>query len=116
MAAGITASLSGAGVLMVTGTDNADQINFRQTNGAISIVGVDGSFSATRVTSIIVDLKGGDDTVSLNSSANGGNQTLAEEVTVKSGAGIDKVKLVGGSTVGFQRRGAFAGSECRRGG
>jgi Calpain family cysteine protease len=93
MAAGITASLSSVGVLTVNGTENADAINFRQIGGMISVAGVSGSFSATNVKSIVVNCKGGNDIVSLNSLTNGGNQTLAEEFTVNSGAGSDKVRL-----------------------
>ncbi len=104
MAAGITASLS-SGVLTVNGNDSDNAINFKQTSGKISIVGVSGSWAATKVNSIVVDLRGGNDTVSLNSLANGGKQALAEFVTVKAGAGNDKVRLVSGQEVNFSGTG-----------
>ena len=67
MAAGITASLTSGGVLNVMGTDSADQIQFKQVGKYLSIDGVSGSWTESKVKSIFVDLKGGDDYVSLAS-------------------------------------------------
>ena len=93
MAAGITASLTSGGVLNVIGTDSADQIQFKQVGKYLSINGVSGSWTETKVKSIFVDLKGGDDYVSLASLANGGNKALNEKITVKSGSGNEHVRL-----------------------
>ena len=101
MAASIMASLSATGVLTVTGTDAADQINFRQISNSISISGVGGTWTAAAVKSIVVDLKGGNDVVSFQSTANGGNQAIAETITVKSGAGQERVRLATGVDVNF---------------
>ena len=92
MAAGITASLQATGVLNVVGTAGADQFLFQQIGKQISINGVDGSWSAKAVKSIVIDLQAGDDFVSLNSLANGGTKALKEKVTVISGSGDDVVR------------------------
>jgi hypothetical protein len=93
LTAGITASLTAGGVLNVVGTDNADQIRFLQSGKNISIVGVNGFWSASQVQSIYVDGRGGDDFVSLNSFANGGNKAIKEHVTIIGGAGTDRVNV-----------------------
>ena len=96
----VTAALS-SGVLTVTGSDGADTVNFKQTSGKISIADVSGSWSATKVKSIVLNLKAGDDSVSLNSFANGGSQTLAENMTISGGLGNDVVHLANGKDVHF---------------
>ena len=93
MAAGITASLTSGGVLNVIGTDAADQFQFKQVGKNLSINGVSGTWTETKVKSIFVDLKGGDDYVSLASLANGGNKAFAEKFTIKSGSGNEQVRL-----------------------
>lgn len=105
MAAGITASLNSLGVLTITGTDGADQIRLKQSTGRISISGYTGSWLVTSVNSITIDLKGGDDYVSLDSIKNGGTQTLAEQVTVKSGAGRETVYVASGKQSTFSGAG-----------
>jgi hypothetical protein len=75
MAAGVLASLS-SGVLNLTGTNLADSIAIRQGSKKISIAGVSGSWSATKVMSIAVQLQGGNDYISLDSVANGGAKVL----------------------------------------
>lgn len=105
MAAGITASLNSLGMLTIGGTDAADQIRLRQSTGRISISGYTGSWLATSVNSISIDLKGGDDYVSLDSIRNGGTQTLAERVTVKSGAGTETVYVGSGKQSTFSGAG-----------
>ena len=87
-----TATLK-SGVLTVTGTNGNDNLRFAQVNGKIYISGVAGAFKASKVSSIVVRLQGGDDTVSLDSLANGGNQTLAKFVTIYSGTGNSTVLL-----------------------
>jgi hypothetical protein len=98
MAAGFTASLNAAGTLNVIGTSNADQINFVQKSGSISIVGRSGSWAAASVKLIVVDLKGGNDNVSFASVTNGGNQAIAEEIIVVAGAGTETVRAPSGGT------------------
>ncbi len=90
-----------SGVLTVTGTNGNDNLRFAQVNGKIYISGVTGSFNASKVSSIVVRLQSGDDTVSLNSLANGGNQALYEYVSVYSGAGNSSVRLANGHDVGM---------------
>src|SRR5262249_14214722 len=94
----VTAGLSG-GALTANGTTGADTINFKQVGSTISINGVSGSWSATKVKSIDVRLNGGNDSVSLNSFANGGTKALAEITTVRGGLGIDVVHLASGKDV-----------------
>jgi phage gp45-like len=96
----VTAGLSG-GVLTVNSNDAADAINFKQVGNTISINGVIGSWGAAKVKSINVNLNGGDDSVSLNSWANGGNAFLFENVTVRSGLGNEVVHLANGKNVNF---------------
>jgi hypothetical protein len=105
MAAGITAALHAGGVLTVTGTSGDDQIAFHQSGKLISINDVIGFWSASKVKSIIVDLGGGDDLVSLDSLANGGTQKLHEKVTVIAGAGNDRARLSSGEVVHFNQDG-----------
>jgi hypothetical protein len=89
------------GVLTITGTNAGDHIALRQTNGKIYIAGVSGSWTASKVTSIVINLQNGNDTVSLNSIANGGNQALNKAITVRSGAGNETVHLANGHDVDF---------------
>jgi hypothetical protein len=95
------AALNAAGVLNVWGTDGDDQLCFKQFGKEISIQGVVGSWSASKVKSIVVSLYAGNDYVSLDSFANGGNKQLNEKVTVYSGAGAEHVRLAGGHNVHF---------------
>jgi hypothetical protein len=97
----VTAGLSSSGVLTVTGSDGADTVNFKQTSDKISIGGLSGSWTASKVKSIVLNLKGGDDSVSLNSSANGGNQALAENVTINGSLGNNVAHLANGKDVHF---------------
>ena len=60
-----------------------------------------GSWSATNVKSIIVHLEDGNDTVSLDSIACGGNQALVKNVTITSGMGDKVIHLAGGHDVIF---------------
>lgn len=97
----VTASLSGAGVLTVTGSNSNDVVNFLQKNSRITIKDVSGSWTATEVKSIVVNLQGGDDVVSLASMANGGSEALSELVTINAGAGLERVRLNDGRDVYF---------------
>src|SRR5262249_39263215 len=95
----VTASLSSAGVLTVTGTSVDDSIRLKESGGKISISGIKGSWSAASVTAIVVNPQGGTDLISLDSIANGGTQVLQEKVTVNSGSGTDIVGLANGHSV-----------------
>ena len=86
-------------VLTVTGTNGNDNLKFYQVKGKIYISGVGGKFKASKVSSIVVRLQDGDDTVSLNSLANGGNQALAENITIYSQSGDNTVRLADGHDV-----------------
>ncbi len=90
-----------SGVLTVTGTNGNDSISFKQSSGKISILGVSGSWSVSKVTSIVVNLQDGNDNVSLDSLANGGNQLLKPAVTVNSGNGDEFARLANGNDVSF---------------
>jgi hypothetical protein len=101
----VTASLNSFGVLNVVGTSENEEVNFRQYNGMISVSGIGAAWAASRVNTILVDLKGGDDTVSLNSLAGGGNQKIAENVVIKSAIGTDTIRLVSGHVVSLSGAG-----------
>jgi hypothetical protein len=101
----VTASLNSFGVLNVVGTSGNEEVNFRQHNGMISVSGVGGTWAASRVNAILVDLKGGSDSVSLNSLANGGNQNPAENFVIKSAAGTDTIRLANGHDVALNGAG-----------
>src|SRR5204863_6110364 len=77
------------------------QFQFQRTSGYISISCVSGSWSSTNVKSIVVDLNGGNDYVSLDSFANGGTHSLSEIVTIHSGAGNERVRLLKSQDVYF---------------
>jgi hypothetical protein len=79
MMAVVTGALK-KGVLKITGTKYADTVNVAQTNGMIHIAGV-GTWSAGQVNSITIDLGKGNDTLSLNSLANGGTESLSKYIT-----------------------------------
>ena len=97
--ASYTTAVLKSGVLTVTGTLGNDNLKFAQVNGNIYITGVAGSFKASKVSSIVVRLQDGNDSVSLHSLANGGNQALLEYVTVYSMVGNDTVRLANGHDV-----------------
>lgn len=87
------------GVLTVTDTDGVDDLRFSQVDGMVSVSGVSGIFTASKVKSIAVWLQDGDDGVSLDSLSNDGNQALAKLVTIYSGAGSQTVRLADGHDV-----------------
>lgn len=95
----VSASLNSAGVLVVKGTKKADNVNFVQSGGMITVAGAKGSFAADRVYAISIDLGKGNDTVSFRSTANGGTQSLAENISFRTSSGIDTVKLADGHDV-----------------
>ncbi len=78
----VTGSLK-KGVLTVKGTKVADTVNFVQTAGIITISGVKGAWAADQVGSIVIDMEKGYDVISFDSLANGGTESLAENITVK---------------------------------
>ncbi len=87
---GTIAALNG-GVLKVYGTKNQDWINIQQSAGAISLVGLPGSWAATAVNSITIDAGAGNDVVNVWSESTGGSQALAESITITPSAGSDLV-------------------------
>lgn len=94
----ITATLD-AGVLSVFGTRKANEVDFRQDAGVITISGVQGAWSADQVNSIAINLGRGNDVVSFNSLANGGSESLAQSLNVTSSKGTDLVHLADGHDV-----------------
>ncbi len=81
------------GVLTVTGTNSDDSIKFLQGDGWLGIQGGTQWFSARTVSSIVVNLQGGDDTVSFDSLRNGCNQEITAALTVNAGAGTSTIRL-----------------------
>jgi hypothetical protein len=106
---GVTAALSAAGVLTVTGTSGTDHVSVLRTGNNVSVNGLTpvttggkhhkvtaappNTWTTTQVKSIVVDLKNGNDVISLDSLSNGGNQALGVPVIVKSGNNSDLVHL-----------------------
>jgi hypothetical protein len=80
----VTGTLSN-GALTIGGSSAAEQIFLNQYNGYIYLSGANKYFAASQVNSITIDLAKGNDTVSLDSYATGGNESLAENITIKSG-------------------------------
>ena len=112
----VLVSLSSAVFSRVTGTNAADNLLFRQTSGKISLSGVTGSWTATKVKSIVVYLQDGNDSVSLNSLATVATKLAGKAVTVYSVAGNDRVELADGRRLGLQRIGEYAPGLGRRDG
>jgi hypothetical protein len=114
---GVTAALSSAGVLTVTGTSGADQVSLARSGNNISVHGLTpitsggkhhkttaaapSTWTTSQVHSIVIDLKAGNDVVSLDSVSNGGNQALAVAVTVKPGSGKELIHLWSHHDVNF---------------
>ena len=105
MAASLTASLNvDDGVLLVEGTDSADQIQVRHSGGAVRIDGItitvtDGetttsaaSVARGQITKIAVTALGGNDLVRMHDTLQGGESAIPMEI--HGGAGNDS--LVGG--------------------
>lgn len=81
-ASGLTATLAGAGVLTVTGTDQADVITVRQVNNRLYVNGISGSYAVSQVKQIVVNAGGGNDTINLNSGATRGQQAIVRPATL----------------------------------
>lgn len=79
------------GVLRITGTEQADAILVRQTNGQISVSGVPGSISAAAVQRIEVYGLGGNDVIRLDSETIGGGQPILKPALVTGGFGNDMI-------------------------
>ena len=94
------------GVLTVRGTNGNDNLKFIQSNGWFGLQGGKiGWYSAATVTSVVINLRGGDDHVSLESLVNGGQQALTATFTINSGAGNETVHLANGEDVTFSGTG-----------
>jgi hypothetical protein len=87
MAAGAT--LAG-GVLRVVGTEAADVLSFKQASGKLSIIGIPTTFAASSVSRIVVEGRGGNDQILLNSEARKGQPILIPTL-LDGGAGDDKI-------------------------
>jgi Ca2+-binding RTX toxin-like protein len=85
-----TASLA-HGVLTIQGSEAADVIRVRQLNNQIRVDGVKGVWAAASVTKIVVNAKGGNDAVFLNSESLPNHQPLSAPCVVNAGAGNDLV-------------------------
>jgi hypothetical protein len=104
LAATYSASLSD-GILRISGSDASEKIFVRQIDGKISIKNLSGSWYASKVNCISVQLRGGDDYISFNSLANGGNRAIDEYACVRSGAGNERVRLGNSHDVYFSGMG-----------
>ena len=80
MMAGVTTAVLSGNQLQVTGTDGNDEISFYRSGKYIHIQGIEESWKASKVESIFVDSMGGDDVVSFDSLANGGDVLLEDVV------------------------------------
>jgi hypothetical protein len=84
-----TATLT-SGVLTVSGTEAADMLVFNQSAGRLSISGISNTFAASQVSKIVVDGKGGNDQILLNSEARG-SQPIQIPSVLHGGAGDDVI-------------------------
>lgn len=96
-----SAVLNGAGQLTVTGSENDDVIRLFQSGKNIYVQGVAGYWSASQVKSIRVNALGGEDYISFNSFANGGNKAIKEMSTVVGSNGTDRVHVGAANDVYF---------------
>ena len=79
-------------MLTITGTDGADTLNSEANERQDHDRRRHRSWYANKVTSLIILLQNGNDAVSLDSMANGGDQALSPPVTVVAGAGTHTVR------------------------
>ncbi|MCC7085411.1 MAG: hypothetical protein IT427_10430 [Pirellulales bacterium] len=105
LANGVTASMNSHGLLKIVGTNDDDRIFVRQSDGKISVKGISGHWSTSRISAVRVDLRGGDDYISLNSKANGGRQDITEIFRINSGGGQERVRLAGPIDIYFKGTG-----------
>jgi hypothetical protein len=82
-----TAAVLQAGILTITGSDQADNIVVTKTGTNLVVSGVRTTFAVSKVKSVVVNAGGGDDTVDLTA--------LTVKAKVSGGAGNDS--LIGGS-------------------
>ncbi len=99
-----TCALAGD-VLSVEGTDTAEVVEFRQTNNFISVTGCNNpiSVNASQVRQIVVNARGGDDTIRLDSLNLSGQQPITVPARVDGGGENDRIvggdgndRLIGG--------------------
>jgi len=91
MATGLTASLGDDGVLAITGTEQADNIIVRQIDDRISVDGLSDSHEVRKIERIVVDARGGDDTVNLDSGSVSGQEAIAIPAVIDGGSGNDVI-------------------------
>jgi hypothetical protein len=94
--------------LSVYGSAGDDVIKFFQSGKNIYIQGVVGAWSASKVKAIQVDSGAGNDYVSFNSWANGGNKTISEFATVLGGSGNERVHVGAANDMYFTGAGKYA--------
>lgn len=90
MAANITATLT-SGVLTVEGTDRNDAIVLRTVKDQITIDGLKTKFAAKTVNSVVINSLGGTDTINL-APLNVGNTAFSKNITINTGAGLDRIE------------------------
>jgi hypothetical protein len=99
MAAGITASMSD-GLLLIRGTDQADNIYVRQIGDTLRVDGIGETFDARSVQAVRVDARGGDDYVRLDIDG----QIVTKPSLIDAGAGSDHIR--GGAASDYVMLGA----------
>lgn len=94
------------GVLTVTGTSKNDVISFRQTAGNVYVSGITTFWGAWQINSVVIDAGKGNDTVSFDSVSNGGQESLAESITLRTTtSGTDQVRFPGNHSVSLSGKG-----------
>src|SRR3990170_6097462 len=89
MDGGLALSLDQSGVLTIAGTELADAIAVREISGYIHVDGVSGSYDAGSLNKIVVDGRGGDDVVNLDSGAIHEQEAIVLSATIYGGEGKD---------------------------
>ncbi|HEX3598650.1 MAG TPA: C2 family cysteine protease, partial [Lacipirellulaceae bacterium] len=101
----VTASLSTAGVLKITGTTKADTVKFFDANNSTVLAGIN-FWADNRINSITIDMGKGNDSISLDSIANSGWIPLSKSITITTkDTGTDVVHFAGGHDVTLSGKG-----------
>jgi hypothetical protein len=90
-----SAVLSAQGVLTITGSTGAETVSLVRTGATVTVQGVPSgnSWGASLVKSVVIDLKGGGDTITIDSLKAGGNVQLGVPITIRSGAGSQLIHV-----------------------
>jgi hypothetical protein len=89
------------GVLTIIGSNYSEWITVRQIRDRISVYGVRGSFAASEIQHIVVDARGGNDMVNLDSGAVRGQQAIKIPSTIIGGTGNDLLRGGAGNDILF---------------